>query len=400
MAWRDKLQKGSFRGASFFWQKSDADIGRKTARHDYPLRDEAYVEDLGKAPREFTLEVLVIGPDYMADRDRLIVALETPGPGPLVHPTFGAMRVALNGKPRMSETTAEGGMARFTLPFVQAGDNKFPSATVDTVGAVGAVADIARAATKNDFARTMSVVKKPAFISAAAQNLMHSALSRINSVRRMVSPPLVPAEVSKLVSTLNQVRTTVANLVYTPSALAGEVQGLIASASLLTNNPLAAIASYRDLFGFGADQPPVPTTTASRISQANNQEAIISLVKRTAVIEACRASADAEFSSYQEAQQLRAELVDQLDQLLDAAPDEVYTALIDLRIAVISDITSRGADLARIVPYTPKRTLPALVVAYHIYGDASEADNLVSRNRIRYPGFVPGGQPLEVLTNA
>jgi len=366
MAWRDHLQQGSFRGAPFFWQKSDFEVGRKSARHDYPLRDDAYIEDLGKAPREFTLDVLVIGPDYMAARDRLIAALETPGPGVLVHPTFGAMQVALTARARISESTTEGGMARFTLPFVQAGANKQPSASIDTAGSVATKADAAAISVKNDFAAVMSVAKKPAFITAAAQAMVQSALDKLNAVRRLVA----------------------------------EVQGLIAAVTLLTNNPFAAIAAYGELFSFGADQPPVPTTTGSRISQANNQKAVISLIQRTAVIEAARASAQADFTSYPEAQQLRTELTDRLDQLLDSAPDAVYIALVELRGAVITDITARGANLARIVPYTPKRTLPALVVAYHIYGDAAEDGNLVGRNRIRHPGFVPGGQPLEVLTNA
>lgn len=400
MAWRDKLQQGSFRGAPFFWQKSDGDIGRKTARHDYPLRDEAYIEDLGKAPREFTLDVLVIGPDYMAARDLLIAALETPGPGILVHPTLGTMRVSLKDRARISESTAEGGVARFTLPFVVAGINKQPAATIDTAGVVVTKYKIALDGVKNDFGKAFNVTKKPAFITFAAQALAQSALDKINAVRRMVAPPLIPTEVSKLVSTLDQVRTGVANLVYTPFNLAAEVQGLIAAVTLLTSDPFAAIASYGELFSFGSDQPPVPTTTGSRISQANNQKAVISLVQRTAVIESARASSQAEFTSYTEAQQLRNKLVDQLDQLLDSAPDEVYTALIDLRSAVITDITQRGANLARIVPYTPKRTLPALVVAYHIYGDAVAADSLAARNRIRHPGFVPAGIPLEVLTNA
>lgn len=400
MAWRDKLQKGSFRGAPFFWQKSDSEVGRKTARHDYPLRDEAYIEDLGKAPREFTLDVLVIGPDYMAARDRLIAALETPGPGVLVHPTHGTMRVALKDKARFSESTAEGGMARFTLSFVQAADNKQPTAAIDTAGAVMAKADAAVLAVKKDVAATMNVAKKPAFILGAAQAMAQSALDKINAVRRMVAPPLIPAEVTKLVSTLSQVRGALTTLINTPFDLAGNIQGLITDIRLLTNNPLAIIKAYTDLFGFGSDQPEVPQTTGSRISQAINQAAIISLIQTSAVIEAARTTSQVEFGSYQEAQQLRGELIEQLDQLLDHAADDVYIALLELRLAVITDITARGANLARIVPYTPKRTLPALVIAYHIYGDAAECDNLVSRNRIRHPGFVPGGVPLEVLTNA
>jgi prophage DNA circulation protein len=43
-------------------------------------------------------------------------------------------------------------------------------------------------------------------------------------------------------------------------------------------------------------------------------------------------------------------------------------------------------------------TLPALVVAHRVYGDATRADEIVSRNRVRHPGFVPGGIALEVAT--
>jgi len=43
--------------------------------------------------------------------------------------------------------------------------------------------------------------------------------------------------------------------------------------------------------------------------------------------------------------------------------------------------------------------MPAIVLAYRLYGDAERADEIVARNRVRHPGFVPGGQPLEVLSN-
>jgi len=39
-------------------------------------------------------------------------------------------------------------------------------------------------------------------------------------------------------------------------------------------------------------------------------------------------------------------------------------------------------------------------VAHRLYGDALAADGIVARNRIRHPGFVTGGQALEVLTDA
>lgn len=45
-------------------------------------------------------------------------------------------------------------------------------------------------------------------------------------------------------------------------------------------------------------------------------------------------------------------------------------------------------------------TLPALVIAQTLYGDGSEADQIVSKNSVRHPGFVTGGQTLQVLSDA
>ena len=83
-----------------------------------------------------------------------------------------------------------------------------------------------------------------------------------------------------------------------------------------------------------------------------------------------------------------------------AESDDVYSALAGLRAATVKDITVRGADRARLVSYTPIDSLPAVVIAYQLYDDASRDDEIVVRNRVRHPGFVPGGAPLEVLSDA
>ncbi len=99
---------------------------------------------------------------------------------------------------------------------------------------------------------------------------------------------------------------------------------------------------------------------------------------------------------------LRDDIADRLDTEAETVTsDAVYQALGQLRAAVVRDVTARSADLARVIRYTPKATLPALVVAHHLYGDASRADDLIVRNRsIRHPGFVRGGRAIEVLADA
>jgi prophage DNA circulation protein len=75
----------------------------------------------------------------------------------------------------------------------------------------------------------------------------------------------------------------------------------------------------------------------------------------------------------------------------------LHQALADLRAAVVRDINERAAELARVVSFVPAATVPALVVAYRLYGAADLDAQIVSRNRIAHPGFVTGGVALEVL---
>jgi prophage DNA circulation protein len=76
MGWKENMRPASFRGAGFFIEATDGDVGRRLAIHEYPLQDLPYGEDLGRKARVFKLTGQVIGPDYMAKRDALLAACE------------------------------------------------------------------------------------------------------------------------------------------------------------------------------------------------------------------------------------------------------------------------------------------------------------------------------------
>jgi prophage DNA circulation protein len=106
------------------------------------------------------------------------------------------------------------------------------------------------------------------------------------------------------------------------------------------------------------------------------------------------------YDSYQAAIKVREDLVDRIDAESEVTPnDEVYVALSDLRTSVVQAVPNPEQNLARIVQYVPRETLPSLLVAYHIYGDAGRADDIATRNSARHPGFLTGGQQLEVLAD-
>ena len=180
MTWRDELQPASFRGVPFVVETTGAQFGRRTALHEYPQRDKPYSEDLGRLARKFTITGFVLEPDYFQKRDRLLNAIETAGPGELVHPFLGTMQVTLE-RSNLNESTGQGGMATFTLSFIEAGEIVFPSTSIDTKGRVESNANQSLVQIRGDFANRFSVIKRPGFVFDEAQSVLQGGLTTIQN---------------------------------------------------------------------------------------------------------------------------------------------------------------------------------------------------------------------------
>lgn len=87
-------------------------------------------EDLGKVTFRPSITAYVVGDDCFDQRDRLIDALNKPGPGTLVHPTYGELKVCVDGEVRVSTSKSEGRIVRFDLKFVEAGELSYPTSGV------------------------------------------------------------------------------------------------------------------------------------------------------------------------------------------------------------------------------------------------------------------------------
>lgn len=396
MAWRDEMQRASFRGVQFYVQESTGSIGRRNVIHQYPNKETANGEDLGKKAREFTLTAFVLGDDYMTQRDAFEAAIEESGPGELVHPWRGRMIVSVTDC-RPSESIDQGGKQSWSVTFTEVDKNLQPNIRPDTFAIVDTAADDAIVASEQDFADIFSVEGLPEFVELDAAARISGVLDEALSVAKGMLPDMsiLPAFYRNAAGILGRV----SQLLRLPTNLASEITGQISGILGLGSGPLSAFNALLRLFNYGGTQTPVRRTTPARISQENNRQAVNALVRRTAVIEAARSTASIEFESYQDAIKVRDTVIDALETESLTAPDPVFTALTELRTAVINDINTRGADLAKLVPYTPKATLPALVIAHRIYGDATRDLEIVSRNNIPHPGFVSGGRSLEVLAN-
>lgn len=393
------LRPASFRGVGFVVDSTDLAAGRRTQVHEYPQRDKPYVEDLGRATRDLAFNAFVVGDDYVDQANALLAALEEPGPGTLVHPWFGTLTVSLKDPARVS-FDAGLGRASFSMSFVESGELAFPAATSSTQAQSRKAADKLQAASVNSFASKFSVKGFQDFVSAAASGSLGDMLGIVSSSR-----------VGSILGMANSLAATVSTaiaLVSNPSTLGWKLLGAFGLSGLATS--VAAWSSIvRSLSRMGRSSslaaPPAPVVyTPSRQQAHVNAVAVNALARQALIAQAVGGSslvgtaADTTPQlSYADMMAVRNDLLAAIDHEALTADDEVYQALMDARAAVFADLTGRARDNARLTTLTPPETLPAVVLAYDLYEDATREADLVVRNAIRHPGFVPP-VPLRVLT--
>jgi len=240
MSWRDNLHPASFRKAKFEVVSSDTIIGRRNVVHQYPLRDEVYVEDLGLDTDEFSIEGFIVQnaeneQDYFAHRDLLIEELKKSGPGILIHPFYGEKMVSLLGKARIAESFREGGIARFSMVFVKAEEHEAPFgfdwAGPIPVKAVDDAVKNAQSDTIDGFGKKYDSTDSPDF----STNSIMSAVDSLNVMLRSAMggvQKLGPAMMSKALVHLAEAKaginlTTIRQTCELGNGLVGMFNGLL-----------------------------------------------------------------------------------------------------------------------------------------------------------------------------
>lgn len=420
MAGKRKLLAASFRGVEFGVEKSGADGDPHGHIHKFPQRKGTLWEPLGEGDMTFAVEGFVVGDDWQQKRDTLERALREGGTGELVHPWRGRKTVAVTAW-RANESVDEYRVVRFSITFLEQTADSRPTTRLNTPAIVNNKADGALRGVQDDFAGSFSVDGLPGFAADGALGDLDGAttgieragtglgggdlsLGTVASALRWfagTSPQLGGRfDSSAFFShSLRGLRMGGLSSLQDSSGLGGSMIGLMRLLSVRSASPRQAWTAQRGLWDYGADSAVVPPTTPTRARQAANSEAMAALVRRSALIESARATSTWSFDNYDEAAQARDELAERLDRELDTAPDPLFVALQDLKGAMVRDITTRGADLSRVTHWTPAAPLPAPVIAYEIYGDSSRDSEIVARNNVRHPAFVPGGQPLEILSD-
>jgi prophage DNA circulation protein len=146
-----QLQPASFNGVPFVTRSNSTVVGRRVAEHIYPFRDQPWIEDVGRKARRYNIVGFLIGDDVISQRNAMQDALEYPGPGVLVHPTYGRLTVTALDQCTFEEDMTHGRVIEMRLVFEESGLQIFPATVVATGNAVATAAANANAAASDDF---------------------------------------------------------------------------------------------------------------------------------------------------------------------------------------------------------------------------------------------------------
>lgn len=454
MSWFDELRPASFRGVPFAVLGGEGRFGRRVAVHEYPGKDRPYVEDLGRSTRRIGLVGFLVedslvygGGSVIGQRERMIAAVEAKGPGILVHPTLGELRVSIpDGGLGVSERWDQGRYFELSFSFIESGERLFPASAASNTSLVGSLIDALGLASAADFVASVTrtvnlglgvvrgvvslgnaVVAQVVAVAAGIQAEVGMAARDATNLANLASlltgnfgryqNANVSSSFAKSRSSVSATPTTIAtltahgaqgraavtqasvNLVAAASGLDASTADRLPTATQAVTTSLAAVAvnpgdAVRLFASLGTFQPdPVAVAGQTGAAMAVAQDATASLFRRYAIAELARAAVAYAPASHDDADSVRDQVTAVIDREIlnagDIGDDQIFLALRELRQAVVDALSSVGGGLSAVRDYRLPGSAPALTVAQRLYQDPSRADELVAEASPVHPAFMP-----------
>lgn len=394
-----RLDVATFRGVRFTCTSHKTTAGRRLADHEFPQRDLGYHEDLGRKDRDYTLEAYLTGDDVDAQRSRLLVALEQPGPGELFHPWLGRLWVAVRPG-TISETRTARRLITLSLTFVEAGRPQYPTVAADTKAAVATAAATLNQRAAEGLRSRYDQTGTPSYVKQdAADRMEHMAVASEMARLQLGSTTEDTSYVA--MRAIDDFVLAVPALVPDSDAIAAAMGGVMDALATLPADPAERYAAFEGAFSGAILEQIGNTATPNRRRLAANGTALTDTIRQIAAARATSIAAAIRHDTYDQAVAMRGRVADWLDREAIAASrardDRTYRAIGALKSAYVAHVTATSGTLSELRAITLKRARPSLAVAYAEHADARRADEIVRRNAIIHPGFCPAGVPLQVL---
>jgi prophage DNA circulation protein len=398
--WLKTLWPASYKGVPFYFESDKSAGGRDNVKHTFPHRDDGFIEDMGRALRFFSGTAYVHGDDCDALAVALETALEAQGSGMLVLPLFGPVTVHCETFERATERDKMG-FVGFDLKFVRAGAAS-ALISLPLLANVGYIAAGELASTlASAFSQSITTLHQADYVVAAASDALSSAAAVVDVMRTTY-----PVDPGVSASLRDQVAAYVAadqiTDVTTATEAAGAAANLIGLIRQLGDGMPADSAARAALDLADAFPAPAPAnvTVAGKpyasplaVTAANNAIAAAQMIRLAGLTAYAEAVLRQTFASRPDGMRARGALAARFEVELyncdGAANADLYVAIETLRGRVIDWLAQTITTLAPVVAVETAASMPSLALAWRLYADPSRADELVARNGVRDPAFMP-----------
>ena len=382
-------QKANFDGASFYVDASEFSRGRRLVIHQYPYSERHDVEDMGRQAGKIELTAYFVSETADLDSAALRARVEQGGAGMLVIPMFGAMRVrAIEGRPTWNRqalnyvgfqvTFVEEGSAFAPVPLgLGAAQLAFMAANIGAVigdaineSLAGDIGSVAQA----DFIK--SDMGESAIAVAADVEVFRAATPITEKFDSEVKVAIAEAK-SALSDQSADIGASMAALMAAVDTIVTERTGgdPVSALEAMVDNALADRTELLGQWGVHRLVTVVPIAAAIiYAAQASRILAISEYIERGA------------------AQNARARIAAMAAKVTAAYSDlnfAAQSAFDDIYGLAARHLSSRIPDLAPVIIVEVGISLPSNVLAYRLYGDPSRGLELVNRNKVVTPCYMP-----------
>lgn len=433
--WSKTMLRGSYKGVPFYVDKDQIIGGRRISVHEFTNRDNPFNEDLGGRYQAITVEGYVHGDLADAKGSELFVACTSKGAGPLSLPLLGINSVRCDSV-KLSNDYRRLGVIKISMQFVKDyGLTGGLKARINPIRNVQVLAAQARSVVSDAFSARYSIQSR---IGGRATSLAMAAVAdEINMVAGLglialegvVSAQPVYAAVNRAAVELAENADIYSRQISSFSDLRRissdtDAQPVYAAAGKATNDYMAlmneSVSDKRGLFLSISE-------TILAISPADELDADLvhpSVTRRTSAkllsdyrtaarqamaISAMQAAGEAaeDIASRRDARFIRARMGDITDKVIaEVKSQDELAILTELRGAAANALKSApvldnsnfqnnlGRDENNVgnaseIIVSVNKQLPATYWGWRLYSDPSRAEELIERNDVPHPSFMP-----------
>lgn len=414
----------SWKGAFFFPDTATRDGGFDDVLKKIVSSNRTRVEQLGLISPPIVITG-TIGPRFADGKVRVsyevvkkawLEAIESPGPGVLVHPTEGSTPNLKLRTYSIVETFSGLGSAAISMTFTRSDDDAGISIRIGGPAQVVSNTEVVLEASQDivaeDFVVTLANVGNfeaavdqltgPSGLSVAFDDAVDLSANRFEESGTLLdqAAALVDEAVNQLQiyqTAISEFTNNITKLVQKPRELATAINNIFLTINGIAPSIEGTYSAFKSLFDFGDGIIPSILVTVGRIEREVNRNSVDQMVQSDALAKAYEAASIIQFRTVDEIDEQAKILEDQYSKLRDRdnMDRDTILALDALRVTVSelfeeNRLIAQRVQTINVAPGTPAQ------IAYRYYGNIDNLQLIIDLNELRDGDIISGD--LRMLT--